>query len=65
VSEITPETHTQGMACLSCGLAGETPVDHFPQEPGLWDSQCPGCGEMMVWVTGITRREQAAQEVTS
>jgi hypothetical protein len=38
---VTFATHEQAMACLNCGLAGMTPEDHFPQEPGLWDPPLP------------------------
>lgn len=48
--DLDPEMR-QAMACLTCGLAGVTPEDHFPQEPGLWDQPCPDCGAMTVWVT--------------
>ena len=48
---LSAETHEQAMACLECALAGFTPADHFPQEPGLWDRPCPRCGAMAVWVT--------------
>ena len=41
----------QAMACLTCGLAGMTPEEAFPQEPGLRDQPCPRCGAMAVWVT--------------
>jgi predicted RNA-binding Zn-ribbon protein involved in translation (DUF1610 family) len=48
------------MACMACGLAGMTPPDHFPQEAGLWDQQCPQCGEFMVWVTEPREKEDAS-----
>ena len=59
---ITTATHTQAMACLNCGLAGETPPDHFPQKAGHWDDPCPNCGERMVWVTEPIEREVAEQD---
>lgn len=49
--DATFETHMQAMACTSCFLAGETPPEHFPQRPGLWEHPCPKCGENAVWVT--------------
>lgn len=49
--KVTPETHSQAMACLACGLAGLTPPDHFPQESGPWDQPCPECGSLAVWVS--------------
>jgi hypothetical protein len=49
--DVTRETHEQAMLCTSCGLAGMTPPDHFPQTPGLWDRPCPKCGYDSVWVT--------------
>ena len=52
------KTHEQAMACLTCGLAGETPEAHFPQETGLWDRPCPNCGEMTVWVTEPRERKE-------
>lgn len=55
---MTSETHEQAMACLGCGLAGTTPPDFFPQEPGLWDQPCPQCGALMVWVTEPMRKEE-------
>jgi predicted RNA-binding Zn-ribbon protein involved in translation (DUF1610 family) len=55
--QVTYETHEQAMACLNCGLAGETPEHAFPQDDGLWDQPCPECGEHMVWVTQIRERE--------
>lgn len=58
--DITAETHEQAMACLTCGLAGTTPADHFPQEPGLWDRPCPQCGEQTVWVTDIRLKEEGS-----
>ena len=51
MSKITPETHEQAMACLSCGLAGLCPPDSLPQADGLWDRSCPQCGEYSVWIT--------------
>ena len=51
VDDVSAATHEQGMACLACELAGLTPAEHFPQEPGLWDRPCPRCGERQVWVT--------------
>jgi predicted RNA-binding Zn-ribbon protein involved in translation (DUF1610 family) len=57
---LSSETHEQAMACVTCGLAGMTPDDHFPQEPGLWDSPCPRCGAPTVWVT--EPREKANDE---
>jgi hypothetical protein len=57
--QITPETHEQAMACLACGLAGWTPDEFFPQEPGPWDEPCPRCGANMVWVTEPREREDA------
>jgi hypothetical protein len=50
---MTPQTHEQAMACLSCGLSGYVPDEHFPQEPGLWDRPCPRCDAMLVWVTEV------------
>jgi hypothetical protein len=47
----------QAMACLACGLAGYTPAEHFPQEPGPWDRPCPRCGAFMVWVTEPTPKD--------
>lgn len=58
--KMSPDTHEQAMACLSCGLAGFTPESHFPQVDGLWDRPCPGCGEMTVWITEPREREVAA-----
>lgn len=55
--EATFKTHWQAMACTSCMLAGGTPEDHFPQEPGLWPHPCPRCGEQAVWVTPLALRE--------
>jgi hypothetical protein len=55
---MTSDTHVQSMACLSCGLAGLTPADHFPQDDGLWDQPCPRCEQMMVWVTEPIPREE-------
>jgi len=60
---VTHETHEQAMACLSCGLAGLVPPDHFPQEDGLWDLPCPQCGEHKVWVAPF--REKAAIQAAS
>lgn len=59
--KIEDATHGQAMACLNCGLAGETPKDHFPQEPGLWDRPCPKCGHTEVWVTEIRERDNKAK----
>jgi predicted RNA-binding Zn-ribbon protein involved in translation (DUF1610 family) len=61
MSKMTAETHEQAMGCLSCGLAGMTPDEHFPQSPGLWDQPCPQCGEHMVWVAE-PREKEAEQE---
>lgn len=54
---MSAETHEQAMACTACGLAGWTPDNFFPQEPGLWDSPCPRCGEVAVWVTEPRTKE--------
>jgi predicted RNA-binding Zn-ribbon protein involved in translation (DUF1610 family) len=45
------EEMKQAMACLSCGLAGSVPDEHYPLRPGLWDQPCPQCDEQMVWIT--------------
>lgn len=58
MSRITFEAYEQGMACLSCGLAGETPEYAFPQEPGPWDTPCPQCGAEEVWVTEVRPRRE-------
>ena len=58
MAEITFATHEQAMACLNCGLAGFTPSDYFPQEPGPWDRPCPNCGETRVWVTETRRKAE-------
>lgn len=55
---VTAETHEQAMACTNCALAGWTPPEHFPQEPGLWDCPCPRCGVMAVWVTEPRLKEE-------
>lgn len=62
MSVMTNETHEQAMACLSCGLAGFTPPESFPQAAGLWDRPCPKCGEQTVWVTEPTPRAMRAGE---
>lgn len=62
MSRMTPDTHEQAMACLFCGLAGVVPAEHFPQEAGLWDSECPNCGERSVWVTEVREREGSRPE---
>lgn len=53
MTTITSETHEQAMACLSCGLAGLVPPDHFPLVDGLWDRSCPRCDKKTVWITPI------------
>ncbi len=62
MSTVSAETHEQAMACLTCGLAGVTPPEHFPQEPGLWDTPCPQCGAPTVWVTEISTREATHED---
>ncbi len=62
---VRAETHEQAMACLTCGLAGATPPDHFPQEPGLWDRPSPQCGEQTVWVTEPREREPDERNPTA
>lgn len=57
--KVSYATHEQAMACLTCGLAGETPENHFPQDDGLWDRPCPQCGAMTVWVTEVRERDDA------
>lgn len=49
-------THWQAMACLNCGLAGQTPESHFPLPPGLWAEPCPECGARAVWITETRTR---------
>lgn len=56
---VSAETHEQAMACLTCGLGGVTPDDHFPQKPGLWDRPCPQCGQQTVWVTEVREKAPA------
>lgn len=63
MSRVTFETHEQAMACLTCGLAGFTPEDYFPQADGLWDLPCPSCCEMTVWVTEIRERDSGGRSV--
>lgn len=60
--EMTTDTHEQDMACLECGLAGLTPPDHFPQEPGVWDRPCPRCGGT-VWVGEPRKRDACIAEL--
>ncbi len=60
--QIAYGTHEQAMACMTCGLAGETPDYAFPQDPGLWENPCPGCGELSVWVTEIRKREVSEED---
>jgi hypothetical protein len=55
---ISYETHQQGMACFGCGLAGFTPREHFPQEPGVWNRLCPRCNGV-VWVTEVVEKDKA------
>ena len=60
MSKMTAETHEQAMACLSCGLAGLCPPDHFPQADGPWDRPCPKCGGT-VWVTEPYEKTKISQ----
>lgn len=43
----------QSMACIGCGLAGTVPESHYPLPAGLWDEDCPRCGERLVWITEV------------